>query len=190
MAASKPKPKIDWERARTLWEADPKLSQGGLARLIGVSRVAVTKRANSEGWKKVSEQKAAAKVVQQRSYDRADERTADMAAEPAPPALEAPAEGDHPYAAPSPVTMDTAVEMRAKILERHRREWDGARNKIYKAIQAESTDPKGAFEKAKLGKITAEALQIIQNGERKAWGLDTEEKTVKLIYEDGKEGGW
>lgn len=182
----------DWARARLLWEAAPQMSQAEVARMLGVSKMAVTRRIKSEGWKKVAEDDATARVVRQRALDRADERTADLASKrgPQPPVDEATPE-DHPDAAgTSAAAVETAVEMRAKILERHRREWDGARNKIYKAIQAEATDPKGAFEKAKLGKITAEALQIIQNGERKAWGLDSEEKTVKLTYEDGKDGSW
>jgi hypothetical protein len=36
-------------------------------------------------------------------------------------------------------------------------------------------DTAKAFDRAKLAKITAETLMIVQNGERKAWGLDVGE---------------
>lgn len=182
----KRKSKVDWERARTLWEADPKLSMAGLARLINVSKEAVSKRAKAEGWVKVSENEAAAKVVRQKAEVRADQRTADLA-ETTPPVGDGTAPDEHPDAPQTPLqaSVDTAVEARAKIIERHRREWDGARNRVYKALQGND------FDQAKLGKITAEALKIIQDGERKAWGLDAEpEKKVTVLYGDGKEGSW
>lgn len=71
-----------------------------------------------------------------------------------------------PTAAMREEVEDMAVGIRAKVLDRHRREWDGARNLIYQAIKAAD------FDKAKLAKITSEAIKIVQDGERKAWGLD------------------
>lgn len=183
------KDEIDWNRARILWEADPKLSQAALARMINVSKEAVSKRCRSEKWTKIDKQREVAKVVRHRAQQRADERTTDVPSQN--PAHEDPGPflTEHPEAPPpaevgASLGVDTAVEMRAQILERHRREWNGARNHVYKAIQGAD------FEKAKLGKITAEAIKIIQDGERKAWGLDNDEKVVKLGYEDGKDIGW
>ena len=64
----------------------------------------------------------------------------------------------------------TAVELRAKLLESHRKEWMSVRAIVWDAINRRD------FERAKLGKITSEAMRIIQEGERKAWGLDLDEK--------------
>ena len=62
---------------------------------------------------------------------------------------------------------DTAVELRAKVLERHRKEWGIPRGLVNEAVKARD------FNKAKLAKITSETLKIIQDSERKAWGIDS-----------------
>lgn len=62
---------------------------------------------------------------------------------------------------------ETAVEMRAKVLERHRKEWNIPRALVNEAVQARN------FDKAKLAKITSETLKLVQDGERKAWGIDS-----------------
>lgn len=59
---------------------------------------------------------------------------------------------------------------RAEVLGRHRKEWNAMRALLYRGIQ-EARTAKG-FEAAKFAKISAENLTIIQNGERKAWGMD------------------
>lgn len=61
---------------------------------------------------------------------------------------------------------EVAVDQRAQVIDRHRREWAAPRKLSYEAVQARD------FEKAKLAKITAETLQIIQANERKAWGIE------------------
>jgi len=179
---------VDWLRARTLWEADPTLTQAALARMLNVSKVQVTKHVKAQGWKKLKEQQGAEQVVRQRAYSRADERVAE--AEQMEAAISAPPP-EHPNAPaipppPASAMVDTAVEMRAKILERHRRELDGARARVYKALKIQ--DVKDAFDEAKVAKITSETLKIIQDAERKAWGLDNEAKPVKLVYD--KESEW
>lgn len=156
MVAPKRPTADSWAKFRVLWEADPTMSQHDVAKLAGVSQVAVLKRIKREGWKKVSNQGELAR----RAHDKADEAAASNE------------NGEPPLV---DVVVETAVQLRAKILDRHRKEWDGARNNIYKAIQ------NADFEKAKLGKITAEALKIIQDGERKAWGMDKEAEEGRTI---------
>lgn len=58
------------------------------------------------------------------------------------------------------------VEIRAQVIEKHRREWVAARQLSYEAIKGRD------FERAKLAKITAETIAIIQKSERVAYGLD------------------
>lgn len=152
----------DWARAKALWEADATMTHGDLAKMVGTTKQAVQYQAKKGNWQKVSDQGDLAR----RAYDKADAALLKTPAKPAEP--EAETHPDAPAPGLAAVVAETAVELRAKVIERHRKEWDGARNNIYKAIQ--NSD----FEKAKLGKITAEALKIIQDGERKAWGFDKE----------------
>lgn len=71
------------------------------------------------------------------------------------------------------VSEQHAVDIRAGILDRHRREWAAPRKIIYDAIQqSQRGDVVGAYDKAKLGKIAAETLQIVQVGECRAFGLN------------------
>jgi hypothetical protein len=65
-----------------------------------------------------------------------------------------------------------AVDVRARLIETHRREWRVARGLAVKAIQ-EAAAAKG-FDVAKFAKILTEILTNIQAGERKAWGLDAD----------------
>jgi hypothetical protein len=67
---------------------------------------------------------------------------------------------------PLPMSKHAAIEARATVLDRHRRELNLPRQRIYAALN------EGDFNKAKLAKISAETLSIVQAAERKAWGLD------------------
>jgi hypothetical protein len=86
----------------------------------------------------------------------------------------------------SDVVADTSVALRAKVIERHRREVDGVRNILYTAIRTND------FEKAKLAKITSETVRNIQDVERKAWGFDKEgdgEAKTVIIERKGLDHG-
>jgi len=63
-------------------------------------------------------------------------------------------------------TEQAAVDARSEVLLRHRREWGVVRGLLAEAIKARD------FERAKLAKITAETLAIVQANESRAWGLD------------------
>ncbi|MBR0882906.1 hypothetical protein JQ608_38450 [Bradyrhizobium liaoningense] len=83
------------------------------------------------------------------------------------------ADGEQAHQAAEIATADqVAAELRATVIDRHRKEWSAPRKLAYDAIQKAATDPVTAYERAKLAKITAETLQIVQASERKAWGLD------------------
>jgi hypothetical protein len=68
------------------------------------------------------------------------------------------------------VATDFAVDVRAQVLDRHRKEWAAPRKIAYDAIA------KGDFERAKLAKISAETLTLIQMGECRAYGIKPEDK--------------
>lgn len=65
------------------------------------------------------------------------------------------------------VSIGFATDVRAAILDRHRKEWAAPRALAYKAMKGE-----GNFEVAKLAKISAETLTLIQAGECRAYGMD------------------
>lgn len=179
-----------WAAIRTVWEADPTMSDGQAGEPLGVSKQAVAQRRKKEGWKKLGNQE----VLTRKAYDKADASMASEAKQQAVKAVETKLAESQPVtpeelaAAKNQKTEDIAVDMRSKILERHRKELDGARNIVYDAIRTKD------FDRAKLGKITSEALIIIQNGERKAWGFDVDDKkgpgepAYKVIIER-KDGG-
>lgn len=82
------------------------------------------------------------------------------------------------------ISADHAVGIRAAVLDRHRREWSAPRKLAYESIT------KRDFDLAKLAKITAETLQIVQVGECRAFGLDHGSRgldggTVVMIERDG-----
>jgi len=58
------------------------------------------------------------------------------------------------------------------VIARHREEWKIPRMLLQESFTSRIGGTKDAFEKAKLAKITTEAIKIRQDGERKAWGLD------------------
>lgn len=71
------------------------------------------------------------------------------------------------------VGQEFAVDIRAEVLSRHRKEWAAPRKVAYEALQqAGKGDVAGAFERAKLAKITAETLTLVQVGECRAFGLN------------------
>lgn len=189
------KPKIkrltadEWAAARAAWEADPTLSFGELSSRLGISRQSVSRKAARDDWQRPTNLAELAK----RAHARADE----MAATEADAETEKGAEGDkvttsspsegaedvavtldkktsvdrRPMPKPRPksdpaVVQENAVRLRAEINDRHRKEWNAARQLSYEAIKNKD------FERAKLAKITSETIRIIQDGERKAWGLD------------------
>lgn len=164
-----------WALARAKWEADPVLTDDAIAKEFGVSPQAVHKRRKAGGW--VRNHDGLAKLAE-RAHAKADElsrpqitvtpeqvqREVEAGFVPLNQKVERAVDSKRAEAE------DARVAARAQVLERHRSEMNASRKKVYEALQS------GDFEKAKLAKITAEALQIIQTSERKAWALDAGEQ--------------
>jgi hypothetical protein len=76
-------------------------------------------------------------------------------------------------------TRDESIDVRAEVLERHRKEWGDLENFRKTALaamkNAHEVGDKEAWSIAKLAADTAKAnlsaLEVKQQGERKAWGL-------------------
>lgn len=89
------------------------------------------------------------------------------------------------------VAVDLQVDVRAQVIDRHRKEWAAPRKIAYDAIQQAQVqkDVAGAFERAKLAKITSETLTLIQAGECRAFGITAEgrgadARTVVVVDRD------
>lgn len=72
---------------------------------------------------------------------------------------------------------------RDALLARHKAEWKIPRTMANEAVLLRTTNPMAAFERAKMAKITSESLQIIQNGERRAHGIDKPDGDHTLVVE-------
>jgi hypothetical protein len=73
------------------------------------------------------------------------------------------------------IAHEAAVQRRAEVLTTHRKEWVAVRTLAYASIKSKDS------EAARHVKTVAESLKIVQEGERKAWGLDTEEKKPPAV---------
>lgn len=151
--------------ARVLYESTPGMTQEKVAAEIGVSRRTVENWCIEDGWKKVpllppTNMTDAAQAVADRYTGKLSDYGDDISAEQKQAALKETA-------------VETAVDLRAQLLDRHRREWQPLRARVYKQLDPRAAmDEKTRFEMSKTTKINAETLAIIQLGERKAWGLD------------------
>lgn len=187
--------KATWARIRAAWEHDPRLSFAEAGAPYGANKQTVHARAHREGWAKQAQSgelarkahavadaagpvpaaKPEPKAAPKAKLGRAEREAAlraqqeQRAAQAAQEAMlrAARAAQAQPSAEQREAAEDNAVALRAAVLQRHRTEWAIARKRVYEAAR------KGDFELAKLGKITSEALKIVQDGERRAWGLDT-----------------
>lgn len=132
--------RYDWETIRAEYEAGSTMGQ--LAKLHGVSKAAVSKRAAKEGWT----QDISGAV------NRLVEAKVNGVVNTVNPKKKAEA-------------LDHAADAKASVIRRHKDEWDQHQRLIVEALEA------GNFDMAKLAKITAETIRIRQEGERKAWGI-------------------
>lgn len=151
-------------KARALWEGDPTATYDSVGKATGTSKASVSRWAKAEGWEKLKPDMKG--LMAHRAVDHYERRLEDYG-----PTLT----DEQKLEAQAKASEDTAIEMRQAVLERHQKEWGAPRKLSYEAIQNKN------FETAKLAKITAETLGIIQAGERKAWGLDTKDPNPKEV---------
>jgi hypothetical protein len=156
-----------------MYESDKDASYPSVAKEFGISTTTVSRRAREERWTKNVENLA---DMSERAHHIADTAKAELDA--VGPDL-TPEKREEVQTA---VTIETGAEVRAKILKRHREEWAAPRKIAYEAIQKGNAGQiEAAFSQAKLAKITSEVLINIQNGERKAWGMDKGEEGGKAV---------
>ena len=142
--------RIDWEQVRAEYEAGA--TQSDLSRKHGVSRTAIQKHIEAEGWTQDVEPAIQRKVA---------EKVAGLVA------------GCNPKKKAE--ALDAEAARRADVVQRHRDEWEEHKQIVDKAVGDRD------FNAAKLAKITAETLKIRQEAERKAWSIDVTQPSVTNI---------
>lgn len=177
-----------WASAKMMWESDHKITFGEIGESLGISKQAVARKARDGRWQKCMDLPKVVKLA----YQEADRMTSDHAMPPGFWAKSEEKEGanvdgcrskkrdesEPGTAPPSTIFSDSsaaqdenalAVAKLVEILARHRHESNAVRSITYEAIRRKDSVM------AKLGKLNAETLKIIQAMERIAWGLDKAE---------------
>ena len=153
-------PEERYVAARILYETTPGATFKSIAAETGISWRGLEERSKKDGgWAKrsllpPSGMNEAAQQVADRYTRKLADYGDDITAE-------------HKKAAVVETAAEVAIDMRAQLLDRHRKEWSAIRQLVYRNLRA------GEFnDQCKLAKISAETLQIVQSNERKAYGLD------------------
>lgn len=152
-------PEERYVAARVLYESTPGMTFEKLADETGISYRSLENRSRADGgWTKrtlmppTGMTEAAQKVA-----DSYTTRLAEYGDKVTP---------EQRQVALQDTAVEVAVDLRAQVIDRHRKEW-----KIIEMLLGEHVKARD-FDKAKLTKITAEAIKIKQEGERKAWGIE------------------
>lgn len=166
-----------WIAARAMYESDKTISYPDIAAEFGISTTTVSRRGREERWTKCVENLAGMSEKAHHIADKAKAALDEVGPDLTP---------EKRAEVQAIVTEETGAEVRAKILKRHREEWAAPRKIAYEAIQkGQAGNIAAAFEQAKLAKITSEVLRNVQDGERKAWGMDRggEGEKVTVVIE-------
>lgn len=160
-SGGKTKRYVEWGKVRKLYEeGGPEVTFSSLARDGWASRPEISKKAKEQSWHKPDAKSVP--DMNEQVAKRADAKAAKSVSgevigpEPAPV----------PPGSVSPAAVNAQIELRVNVVDRHRRELNSARKKVYDGLT------EGNFDKLKQGKIAAEAFTLIQKAERTAWGLD------------------
>lgn len=156
-----------WAAMRLAWEGEPRLTFSALAEQYGVNVGNVSRKAAKEGWSK----RGVLPDLNEAAQRRADTQTdANGNAK----------QTQRPAGAGDLATRDESEAVRAAVLVRHRAEW--AALELYRRQALEAMDRASeagdreswiiAKTAADTAKANLQALQVKQDGERKAWGLD------------------
>lgn len=179
-----------WAQARARWEAEPKLNFADIGEMLGVSKQAVQLQAKKNGWVKrlgmdaiVSRAHAIAdKAIEQDSVGEPTQGVPLVAGGSKKPALPEPKfEAGSPPEKLAAAAEDASIAARAELISRHRKETNNARALLYGAMRTK------LYEDAKTAKAVIEGMKILQETERKAWGIEgsDDDKAVRVVIERG-----
>lgn len=147
--------------ARLIYEGTHGMTMTELAEVTGMDRRVLVAQSRNEDWKK---------VVKEGVTEEATEATARFAEWKA---LVAKVTAEVAAAEPGVELAETSPnDPLTVLLENHRKEWMAARMLAREAFNLRSQNSIEAFNRAKLAKIMAEQMEIVQKGERRAWGIE------------------
>jgi hypothetical protein len=179
-----------WQAIRVAWEYDADEPTYELAAARAASKYqfkaprkqTVHERSKKDAWQRKGSLQGATVAAQRRADS--------MAKDPGPPQpggmsdpVSSPADAvgasraETPAANASPVIQalaarEDAVEKRAQVLDRHRRDWTNVAIVRNEALSIRITDPVRCSERLRQAKLAAEITAIQHAGERKAWGME------------------
>ena len=158
-------PKAVRVSARALYETTPGMSLPELSKQTGIKLHTLVSWKREDGWVQRRDLIALGTLPEaaQEAADRYQVKIDDLGPE---------ITSEQESRAADEVVIETAVDLRAQVIDRHRKELSVPRTLIAEALSIRKTDHAKAFELAKLAKITSETIKIVQDAERKAWGLD------------------
>lgn len=178
--------------ARALFEGQPYSTPASVASEVGIQPYWVNRWKREQKWAKAAR---SVPGLSARAAEVANKFKTKMSDVSPPLDDSAPDSTALVQAAAKDVSAEFAVDVRAEVLSRHRKEWSAPRKVAYEAMQqAGKGDVLGAFERAKLAKITAETLSLIQAGECRAYGITHDAKagdgaTLVVVERGGSSGG-
>lgn len=146
--------------AREIYEGTHGMTLFELAEATGMDRAVLAAQKNHEGWRKK------VKEGMTEEAEAATKRFAEWKALVAKMTANPPVDNSIELATTNP------GDPLAVLLENHRKEWMAARALAREAFNLRNTNPGEAFNRAKLSKIMAEQMEIVQKGERRAWGIE------------------
>lgn len=141
---------------RARWESDPKLTLNQAAIEGNVAYPTVLRWNRAEGWTKKTDFAGVSEEIL--AIDKKITDTVKESGLPDTPATRT--------RAADRVAADELKRKQEELLERHQREWAGPRRQLYEALKGKD------FGGLKIAKIATEAMRNIQDGERKAFGID------------------
>lgn len=143
---------------RATYESTPGMTFDALARDTGIPRPTLQRWAREFEWKKMPQVMPQVNAKAAEMVNKIKMKMSELGVPMS----------DHVAAeeAAKAVAEQNAVEIRAAVLDRHRKEWAAPRKIAYDAMKNNDLD------KAKLAKLAAETLQIVQIGESRAFGLN------------------
>lgn len=155
--------------ARVLYESVPAMTMERVAAEVGATLTEVQTWKRQDGdWQKAHQRTRGMSALANEAADRMEVATAATPDLPVPEVAHEVAE-------------ELGVDLRARVLSRHRKEWNAPRGLIYKAMRD------GDEAMAKLAKVSAETLTLIQAGETKAYGINPKDQGETIVVVERSE---
>ncbi|RON06231.1 hypothetical protein [Pseudomonas brassicacearum] len=152
------------QAARCLYESTPSSTFESVASEFGVSARTLKRWASADGgWRKLD-----SPLLTTRAHAAADRAKAVIAGTP-------PEQKEAQEAALAELRADVAVDERAQLLVKHRKQWAIVDGLVAEAVRGRNQTA------AKLAEIVARTITLKQTGERKAWGMDGPSPTAGTV---------